>query len=468
MAMLSVDRGHGHLRRNLEVDLRNLLANPLAFTAPIVVILLVNLSYLNAIIETEEPASHLLPVATMLLLGVLFNSLLSIPFEIKEGYGDRIQIEFGSLQRRLAIRIATNGILGATLVVGPYLFLSIQNFIPHLTLNFDAIQLLLLFLATIYVTATATLIGSLYRNYLALSISSAALLVLQVSRGFAGDRGWAFSTLIERLLSLAADSRILTFYSRSIFLDIQIWIIATSAFSHWLNRGRGGMKSLRSRPLTSSRFQREDVGQTPVMRMALALKQITSIESHMKLIPFTLFLFALYPIINAEDAFSELPIEIKRPIVVSMIVTALFSALISIGSYKLTQEEQERDALSFGGISYYRRYLDGTYIALFTVLGMGIFTSYEIFCYFWGNGFYSKTTVRPFLIILLSVPIFSNFAREITNLNIDIRFFVLFATVIPFGEMLIASFAPELISFLPSSILAHLAGGEGLYQILNK
>lgn len=454
--------------RNIEVDLRNLLANPWAFTTPIVVILLVNLSYLNAVIVTEEPASHLLPVATMLLLGAFFSSLLSIPFEIKEGYSDRIQIEFGSLQRRLGVRIATNAILGTLLVVGPYLFLTLQNFIPHLTLNFDSIQFLLLLGATIYLTATATLIGALYRNYLALSIAGAALLVLQVSRGFSGDFGWTFSTLIERLLNLTSDSRIIYFYGRSIFLDIQIWIIATSTFALWLNRGRGGVKVTQSRILVSSKLQNQKKGRAFTMRCALALKQITSIKSHMRLIPFSLFLFAIYPIVNAEDAFSELPIEIKRPIVVSMIITALFSALISIGSYKLTREEQERDALSFGGIYSYRRYLDATYIALFTLLGIVIFTAYETFSYIWGSGFYAKTTLRPFLVILVSVPIFSFFARKITNLNIDIRFFVLFATVIPFGEMLIASFAPELIGFLPSSILANCAGGKGLYQILNK
>jgi hypothetical protein len=74
--------------------------------------------------------------------------------------------------------------------------------------------------------------------------------------------------------------------------------------------------------------------------------------------------------------------------------------------------------------------------------------------------------VRALLALFLVVPFTVLLARKITNLRIDVRFFILFSTIIPIGEMILAGLHPEISSYLPSSLLASLAGGDGLYEIL--
>jgi hypothetical protein len=196
------------------------------------------------------------------------------------------------------------------------------------------------------------------------------------------------------------------------------------------------------------------------------LKQIISISAHIKMIPFTIFLFAVYPIISAEEIFSGLTPDLKVPIVTSMLITSLFSCLISIGAYRLSEEERERDALVFGGIRRYRRYTDIGYSTIFTFIGVAIYITY--FTSVVGVGIEATWTdfLRPLALILITVPIFSLLARKITNLKIDVRFFILFSIAIPIGEMILSGVAPATAPYLPSSILASLAGGKGLYVLM--
>lgn len=466
MALLLDSKRRSWFSRSLEIDLRNLLANPLAFTTPAVVILLINLSYLNAIITSPEPKKHLLPIATLLILGTFFSSMLSIPFEVRESYSDRIQLEFGSLQRRISIRILSNALIGIVLVICPYLVLTLQNTFRNLTLDFRPAQFLLLIFATLYFSTTATLIGALYRNYLALSIAGAALLVLQVSRGFTGEHGWAFSTVVGGTLNLSHEPRLVPFYARLILIDLQLWIVVTSAVAFWLNRSRGSLKPDSTKALSLSVMQRKPSNIFTFKKASLALKEITSITAHMKLMPFTILLFAIYPIVNAEDAFTILPVELKSPIIAAMIITSLFSCLISIGAYKLTQEEQERDSLGFGGVKLYRRYMDKTYALLMTVLGVLIFLTYALPDSRIRGNLGSSTILKPLVVILIMTPVFSELARMLTNLKIDVRFFILFAVAIPFGELILSSMTPGLIPYFPSTQLAHFAGGDGLYELI--
>jgi hypothetical protein len=417
------------------------------------------------VITFSESSDHLLPISTFLLLSAFLISLLSIPFEIREGYSDRIQIEFGSIARRLIARLLSNALIGAVLTLVPFLVLVAQSRFAHLTLDFQLKKFALLALATIYMTTLGTLIGALWRNYLALSLLGAAILILQVSHGFTDHSSWAFSTMVERLLMLEPETNLRKVYSTSILAFMQMSIVITSPLGNWLNRSRTRPKTSKSSSMRDSRFASGFFGLGNGY-FALMLKQITSISAHMKMIPFTIFLFAVYPIISAEEIFSELTSDLKVPIVTSMLITSLFSCLISIGAYRLSEEEKERDALAFGGIRRYRRYLDLGYSVIFTFIGVAIYV-----VYFSSSGEMSEENtwtlfLRPLALVLITVPIFSLLARRITNLKIDVRFFILFSIAIPIGEMILSGVLPATAPYLPSSILASLAGGKGLYVLI--
>ncbi len=452
--------------RSIYVDLRNLLANPIAFTLPTILILLVNLAYLNAVITTEAQSEHLLPIATFLLLSAFLSSLLTIPFEIREGYSERIQIEFGSFGRRLVARIQANAIIGLVLTLIPYLALTIQERFQRLTLEFELEKFALLAVATVYLTTFATLIGAIWRNYLALSLLGAAILILQVAYGFSNHSGWAFSSLVEKQLSLVPDSRLWKPYVMSIFLFLQMGAISASPAVHWISRGRGRIKIEQIEDISSSRLGMTLIGSPFERYLRLMLKQATSISAHMKMIPLTIFLFAVYPVISAEDAFSRLSLEVKIPIVTSLLISSLFSCVISIGAYKLSQDERERDALAFGGMRLYQRFTDYGYSLIFTVIGTTILFAYFAMTLTFSDGTLLALFVRALLALILVVPFTVLLARKITNLKIDVRFFILFSTIIPIGEMILSGIYPETASYLPSSLLASLAGGEGLYELI--
>lgn len=466
MELLSSRRWGSEWLGAIYIDLRNLLANPIAFTLPTLLILLINLAYLNAVITTNDKSGHLLPIATFLLLSAFLSSLLTIPFEIREGYAERIQVEFGSFARRLVARIQANAIIGLALTLIPYLALTLQERFQRLTLEFEIEKFALLAVATVYLTTFATLIGAIWRNYLALSLLGAAILILQVAYGFSSHSGWAFSSLVEQQLSLVPDSRLWKPYVMSIFLFLQMGAISASPAVHWLNRGRGRIKIEPIEDISSSRLGRTLIGSPFERYLRLMLKQATSISAHMKMIPLTIFLFAVYPIISAEDAFSRLSPEIKIPIVTSLLITSLFSCVISIGAYKLSQDERERDALAFGGMRHYQRFTDYGYSLIFTVIGTTILLAYFVMTLTLSDGTLLPLLVRALLALFLVVPFTVLLARKITNLRIDVRFFILFSTIIPIGEMILAGLHPEISSYLPSSLLASLAGGDGLYEIL--
>ncbi len=465
MELLSSRRWGSEWLRSIYIDLRNLLANPIAFTLPTLLILVVNLAYLNAVITAENQSEHLLPIATFLLLSAFLSSLLTIPFEIREGYAERIQIEFGSFGRRLVARIQANAIIGLALTLIPYLALTLQERFQRLTLEFELEKFALLAVATVYLTTFATLIGAIWGNYLALSLLGAAILILQVAYGFSSHSGWAFSSLVERQLSLVPDSRLWKPYVMSIFLFLQMGAISASPAVHWLNRGRGRIKIEDFGDFTSSRLDRTLTGNQFERYLRLMLKQATSISAHMKMIPLTIFLFAVYPIIAAEDAFSRLSPEVKIPIVTSLLITSLFSCVISIGAYKLSQDERERDALAFGGMSRYQKFTDYGYSLIFTAIGAIILLAYFVMTQKFNVESLLSMLFRSILIVLLVVPFIVLLARKITNLKIDVRFFILFSTIIPIGEMILSGIYPETASYLPSSLLASLAGGEGLYEL---
>lgn len=466
MELLSSRRWGSEWLRSIYIDLRNLLANPIAFTLPTLLILVVNLAYLNAVITTDDKSGQLLPIATFLLLSAFLSSLLTIPFEIREGYAERIQVEFGSFGRRLVARIQANAIIGLALTLIPYLALTLQERLQRLTLEFELEKFALLAVATVYLTTFATLIGAIWRNYLALSLLGAAILILQVAYGFSSHSGWAFSSLVEQQLSLVPDSRLWKPYVMSIFLFLQMGAISASPAVHWLNRGRGRIKVEQVEDISSSRLGRTLIGSPFERYLRLMLKQATSISAHMKMIPLTIFLFAVYPIISAEDAFSRLSPEVKIPIVTSLLITSLFSCVISIGAYKLSQDERERDALAFGGTRLYQRFTDYGYSLIFTVIGTTILLAYFVLTLTFSDGTLLPLLVRALLALFLVVPFTVLLARKITNLRIDVRFFILFSTIIPIGEMILAGVHSEISSYLPSSLLASLAGGEGLYELL--
>jgi hypothetical protein len=454
----------GSFRRYLKMDLRNIFANPWAFTLPIFVILVINLFYLNATLTDVSPQGNIVEISTYLLLNTLFGSLLSIPLEIREKYAERIQYEFSTYSRRLAVRLVSNTLVGIVITVGPYLFLTIQSYIPKLALTFYLSDLLKLFLAVVLVSILATLIGALFKSYLFLSIFGSLIFLLQVSSSIDDENVWAFSTFVSKLLDRNKNFNTTYAYVRTFLLEIQLWIIATSPIGLKFNRGRGRETEASEELLKRGFWARPNL--ILPRQYALALAQETSIRAHMAMIPFSLVVFLIYPLMNSADAFSVLLVNQRVPILGALLSITVLSCVLSMGAYKLSRDEQERDALAFGSLLSYLKITDRSLVLLITCMSIGLGMAYLIYLEFVGDFPSLSIAIRTIFVILIAAPMFGFVGRRIVRLRIDVRFYVLFALVIPLGEMIISGVAPQVSGYLPSSILAHLAGGRGLYELI--
>jgi hypothetical protein len=452
------------VNRYIKIDLRNILANPLAFTLPMVVILVMNLFLLNTTIKDIDPQRHLVEIETYLLLNVLFASLLSIPLEIRERYAERIQYEFLTYSRRIGIRLGTNCLMGLVVAVLPYLLLTIQSFSPKLALTFEIRDFLLLILAVILISTLATFIGALFKSYLLLSIFGSLIFLLQISSSIQDHNPWAFSTFVMRLVGKDEDFDTSIAYLRTLLLEIQLWILVTSPFGMKFNRG-GGRVGLRSSKKIVKSYWGSRFSFIP-KRYLIALAQEGSIRAHMAMIPFSLVVFLIYPLINSADAFSALGVNQRIPILGALLTITVLSCVISMGAYKLSRDEEEREALAFGSLFRYRRTADRSIILGITFVALSLGAIYLLLLAATGDFPKISIAVRTLAVILLFSPVFASLGRKVIHLRIDVRFYILFALIVPLGEMVIASIVPQASGYLPSSILAHLAGGKGLYELI--
>jgi hypothetical protein len=403
-------------------------------------------------------------IETYLLLNVLFASLLSIPLEIRERYAERIQYEFLTYSRRIGIRLGTNCLMGLVVAVLPYLLLTIQSFLPKLALTFEIRDFLLLILAVILISTLATFIGALFKSYLLLSIFGSLIFLLQISSSVDNQSLWSFSTFVMKLVGKDEDFNTSIAYLRTFLLEIQLWIIVTSPWGMKFNRGGGRVGRRPSKKTLKSYW----ASRFPLMpkRYRLALAQESSIRAHVAMIPFSLVVFLIYPLINSADAFSDLGVNKRIPILGALLTMTVLSCVISMGAYKLSRDEQEREALAFGSLTGYRRTTDRSIIAGITSLALLLGAIYLLYITATGDTPDFAIAARTLAVILVFGAAFASIGRKVIHIRIDVRFYILFSIAIPLGEMVIASIAPQASGYLPSSILAHLAGGKGLYELI--
>lgn len=450
----------------VEMDLRNLMANPLAFTLPVVVIIFINLLLLNATIVDFNPQSHLVEIETYLLLNTLFGSLLSIPIEIREKYSERIQYEFITYARRIGVRLVTNSLMGVFLCVIPYLALTVQNISPKLALDFVLHDFSMLILAAIFISTLATHLGALVKNYLLLSILGSLIFLLQVTSPISDRNWWAFSTFVYKIIGREDGFNSTLAYVKTFLIEVQFWIITTSPFGMRFNRGRARIGKKFAKKVTTSHLGNRRILARLPLRYSLALAQSSSITAHVALIPFSILVFLIYPLLNSADILSILDVNQRLPILTSLLCTTILSAVISMGAYKLSSAEEERDALPFGSLRIYQRTIDQVVVSCMTAISLSLVCIYFAYLSLSDDFPASSKMIRAILVILIFVPLFAALGRKVVRLKIDVRFYVLFSLVVPLGEMIISSIAPDVAGYLPSSILAHLCGGDGLYEFL--
>jgi hypothetical protein len=186
----------------------------------------------------------------------------------------------------------------------------------------------------------------------------------------------------------------------------------------------------------------------------------------MAMIPFSLVVFLIYPLINSADAFSALEVNQRIPILGALLTMTVLSCVISMGAYKLSQDEEEREALAFGSIVRYRQITDRSITLGITSVALLLGAIYLLYITASGDTPDFAIVARTLAVIIIFGPAFASIGRKVIHLRIDVRFYILFSIAIPLGEMVIASIAPQAAAYLPSSLLAHLAGGKGLYELI--
>jgi hypothetical protein len=152
---------------------------------------------------------------------------------------------------------------------------------------------------------------------------------------------------------------------------------------------------------------------------------------------------------------------------VSLIASSILLAAIATGNFKFIKEHREQEALFHRDRRSYEKLSTVIYIVLITAIALTT--------YFVGVAFYSFNVTgdltapiitRGALVLLIVVPIYAGIGRYLVSLEIPVAFYALIGVIPLILESIISGAVPSSVPYLPSSLIASLAGGRSLYQLI--
>lgn len=461
----------------LWVDLSNLSAGKAAFILPAALMVVVNLFSFSTAHQSRTPHMNHLVLESLLLLSVFLPALMSIPLEYRDGYADRVELDFASWNRRVFVRIisSTFNSLGFLFLV--LLFLHFQNKFPSLTYDFDIWSTLTFIAAALLSCAVGTLVGSIIRNYnlATFLVSIIFFLELEFNISTQTQRSWTFTGLVVPLLSTHSIGlyflNILKIAVPTLFVYAGLHSLIVKSTLRSRRKGEEESDSKSAPFKTSARGVWHPLRRLANVQRDMAVKvgQLITTATYMRSIPISLIFFGIFPLLSSKALVLDLPIQVNLPIIASMICTSLFSCIISIGSFSHTWEVKDREASLFRSVRQYQKFNAWVMCIVFTFAGLSIFIATFATIAFSHNSINGVGLfLRGCLTILVVLPVLVLAGTFITELKIDVRFFFLLAALLNVTEMTLASQFPASSPFLPSSLVAKLAGGAGLYVIADK
>lgn len=457
--------------RNMRVDWSYLSAGYLIFQLQLTLYVFVDVGLLAALNALKVIANPTYTFERMSLIFGFTGVIATVTQEFKGQYTEPIQLLFGTWRSRYFTRILTVWLLFVTIFdLLILLFSRFGKSSPlHVALtlkNLIGFDSALLLIISLGVYLAFFLKATFLANFL-----PPLLLVLETSVGGltkGSSTKWTFTGLFLPMLQAQSSLHLLT------LLVVYGGIGFSVAFA--LTRKRSTIEDkLNIQSDRRIRF-RSTPGDSISWRMARAIErrnhdlgirfaQLFTNVQFLRL-PILFLWIGVLPLINNKVLQIHAPERIILPIIAaSTIQSILFIALIS-PSILENKEFIENELILFKSKDAFRSATERLWQIICSAWGL-LIVALAVFIFGLRGGQVDYLfSLRPAFVAALLAPIFVSFAFVILRLPFDPRFFPVFAIVYYVLDSVILNSIPHVSRFAPSGLIANLAGGRGLYQIL--
>ena len=455
----------------LRVDWSYLSGGYFIFQLQMVLYVVVDVGLLAGLNALKVIANPTITFERMSLIFAFTGVIATVTQEFKGQYTDPIQLLFGTWRNRYLTRIFTTSLLFSLvfdlLIV---LFSRVGESSPfhvNLTLkNLVGYNAALLLIITLGVYLAFFLKATFLANFLPPLIIVLETSVGGITKG--ASNKWTFTGLFLPLLRAQSTLHLLA--------AILLYGLAGFTIASLLTRNRTRIED-KLNIQTDRKFRlRSTPGDSISWRMARAIErrnhdlgirfaQLFTNVQFLRL-PILFLWIGVLPLINNKVLQIHAPERIILPIIAaSTIQSILFIALIS-PSILENKEFIENELILFRSKDAFRAATERLWQIICSAWGLLIVALAVLIYGVRGGHVDYLFSLRPVLVATLLAPIFVSFAFVILRLPVDPRFFPVFAIVYYVLDSVILNSIPHVSRYAPSGLIANLAGGRGLYQIL--
>ena len=463
--------GVGNFLRYLRLEWSYLSCGYLLFQLQIGLYILIDVGLLTALNNFKLIADPTIGFERMALLFAFTGVMATVATEFKGQYTDSIQLFYGTWLKRYLYRAFSTalviGLVFDAIIVGfskfsPDFLLHV-NFTLHNVFGFDT--------ALILVSLFGAFLASFLKATFLANILPAIVLILETSiggivKGHAAR--WSFTGIFLPLLQAHSLSRVL--------LEMLIYLVIAVALVSALNRRRTSIENALNLEASKSFSLRKKGGEPLSWRIARSIEsrnhdlgirfaQLFTNTQFLRL-PILFLWLGVVPLFSNKILTIGGSERVIIPIVTGSTVQTIFMISLISPSILEGKEFIENELILFKSrekfIAATRRLwqmICSVWALLIVAISVVIFSVH-------GGKIDLSFSARPLLVAFALAPLFVSLSFAIMRLPIEPRFFSIIAIVYYVLDVAIVGSIKGVSRFEPTSLIANLAGGRGLYQIV--
>jgi len=466
-----INSGVGTVLRYLRLEWSYLSCGYLLFQLQIGLYILIDVGLLSALNNFKLIADPTIGFERMALLFAFTGVMATVATEFKGQYTDSIQLFYGTWLKRYLYRAFSTalviGLVFDAIIVGfskfSSDFLLHVNFTLHNVLGFDT--------ALVLVSLFGAFLASFLKATFLANILPAVVLILETSiggivKGHAAK--WSFTGIFLPLLQAQSLSKVL--------LESGSYLAFTVVFVSGLNSRRTTIENALNIEGSKSFSLRKKGGEPLSWRIARSIEsrnhdlgirfaQLFTNTQFLRL-PILFLWLGVVPLFSNKILTIVGSERVIIPIVTGSTVQTIFMISLISPSILEGKEFIENELILFKSretfIAATRRLwqmICSVWALLIVAISVVIFSVH-------GGKIDLSFSARPLLVAFALAPLFVSLSFAIMRLPIEPRFFSIIAIVYYVLDVAIVGSIKGVSRFEPTSLIANLAGGRGLYQIV--
>lgn len=466
-----IDSEFSQAFRYLRLDLSYLSGGYFLFQLQLGLYCLLDVGLLTALNNFKLVSSPILGFERLAMLFTLTGILGAVVSEFKGQYTESIQLNFGTWIQRYCYR-AFSGWVCTALVFDLLIWalsLTSRSSIFHLNssfANFVGFDISLLIMSLI-----GAFLGALLKATFLANLLPAGILILELTIGGIAKGGsvrWTLSGIFLPLLqtqsllrlgvlvalySLITSASIILLLKTRVRWEAKFYLENSRVFQ---NRGKAG-ESFSWRIARAIESRHHELG----VRYAQLFTNVQFFR-----LPILFLWLGFVPLISNKILRSGLSERVALPIIAASTVQTVFVIALISPSILESKEFLENEVILFSSMKSFRSVtkllwqftcsLWSSFIIVIAILIFAIHGGHVDFAF----------SLRPMLIAALLSPLVVSISFIVLRLPLDDRFFPIVAVVYYVLDIAILASIKGVSRFEPTSLIANLSGGRGLYQIV--